>query len=352
MIKPWRAVCMQTINHCLNFAKTRDEAMAILNSSIDRWIELITSSVGGPRPNKPKVLCLFPEFNLQGFPIKETAKEWIEKACIAIPGPEIARLQETAAKLGCYIGLNAYENDLEWPGRYFNCSVLIDDTGKVILKYRRINTVQCVSPHDIWDDYIKKLGIEGAFPVAKTELGNIAMMPCGEVLYPEAARVFMLRGAEVILHPTSENGAYGHSGWTACRIARAAENMVYFVSANAGGSTGSGGAAQHNMGHSRIIDYNGMELTNTGGPGESTSAAAMIDIERLREARRDPYSINRLLRHRASAYKEVFAAADFFPANSFLDAPMESKAKMVEAMRIGRENLLRAGILHPEPGEA
>ena len=67
--------------------------MAILNSSLDRWIELITSAVGGPRPNKPKVLCLFPEFNLQGFPIKETAKEWIEKACIAIPGPEVARLQ-------------------------------------------------------------------------------------------------------------------------------------------------------------------------------------------------------------------------------------------------------------------
>ena len=72
-------------------------------------------------------------------------------------------------------------------------------------------------------------------------------------------------------------------------------------------------------------------------------------FERLREARRDPYSINRLLRHRASAYKEVFGAADFFPANSFLDAPMASKAKMVEAMRVGRENLLRAGILHPEP---
>lgn len=352
MIKPWRAVSMQTINHCLNFAKTREDAMVILNKSLDRWIELITFAVGPQRPNKPNTLVLFPEFNLQGFPIKETAKEWIEKACIKIPGPETARLQDVAAKLGCFIGANAYEEDPEWPGRYFNCSFLIDPTGEIVLKYRRINTVQCVSPHDIWDDYIAKLGIEGAFPVAKTELGNIAMMPCGEVLYPEAARAFMLRGAEVILHPTSESGAGGKWAWNSCREARASENMVYFISANAGGSTGSLGAANANLGHSRIIDFEGMEIANSNGPGENTSCFASIDIEKLREARRDPYSINRLLRHRHSAYKDLYAEADFFPANAFLNAPMESKANMVEAMRVGRENLIRAGILHAEPGES
>jgi hypothetical protein len=159
----------------------------------------------------------------------------------------------------------------------------------------------------------------------------------------------MLRGAEVILHPTSESGAYGNYGWESCRKARAAENMVYFISANAGGSTGSTIPANANQGHSRIIDFNGIELTNTGGAGESTAASTMIDIEKLREARRDPYSVNRILRHRHSAYKDLYAAADFFPANAFLNAPMESKANMVEAMRVGRENLIKAGILHPEP---
>jgi predicted amidohydrolase len=319
---------------------------------LDRWIELITAVAGPPRPNKPRTLFLFPEFNLQGFPMGETAKEWIEKACITIPGPETARLQEVAAKLGCFIGLNAYETDPEWPGRYFNCSFLIDATGEIILKYRRINTVQCVSPHDIWDNYVAKVGIEGVFPVARTELGNISMMPCGEVLYPEAARAFMLRGAEVILHPTSENGANNYWAWNCCRRARASENMVYFVSANAGGLTGSSSATHVNQGHSRIVDFNGMEIASSGGAGENTSAFATIDIEKLREARRDPYSVNRLLRHRHSAYKELYAQADFFPSNAFLNSPMESKEKMVEALMVSQENLLGAGILHPAPDES
>ena len=106
--------------------------------------------------------------------------------------------------------------------------------------------------------------------------------------------------------------------------------------------------ANANQGHSKIIDFNGTVISNSGGPGESCTASALIDIQRLREARRDPYSVNRLLRHRHSAYKEVYAAADFFPANAFLNAPMESKANMVEAMKIGMDNLTRAGILQPD----
>ncbi len=348
MIAPWRAVCMQTINHCVNKASSRAEAMEIINRSLDRWIELIQFVVGPPRAGKPKTLVLFPEFNLQGFPIKETAKQWIEKACIEIPGPETARLQEVAANLGCYIGANAYATAPEWPGRYFNTSFLIDAKGQIILKYRRINTVQGVSPHDFWDQFIAEVGIEGAFPVAKTELGNLAMMPCGEILYPEAARAFMLRGAEVILHPTSELGNEAPWAWDCCRRARASENMVYLLSANAGGSTGSGGPDNSNQGHSKIVDYDGNVIATSAGPGESALASAMIDVQRLREARRDPYSVNRLLRHRHSAYKALYAAADFFPANAFLNSPMEEKANMAEPLKVSLENLTRAGIVHAE----
>jgi len=32
-------------------------------------------------------------------------------------------------------------------------------------------------------------------------------MPYAEIMYPKAARAFMLRGAEVVLHPTSDSGA-------------------------------------------------------------------------------------------------------------------------------------------------
>jgi predicted amidohydrolase len=112
-------------------------------------------------------------------------------------------------------------------GRYFNCSYLINPSGDVVLKYRRINTVQTGSPHDFMDKYLDRYGIEGTFPVAKTDLGNLSMMPCGEIMYPEASRMFMLRGAEVLLHPTSDHGASDKWSWESAKKVRASQNIAH-----------------------------------------------------------------------------------------------------------------------------
>lgn len=43
---------------------------------------------------------------------------------------------------------------------------------------------------------------------------------------PKAARAFMLRGAEVVLHPTSDSGAIDLWAWESAKRVRAAENML------------------------------------------------------------------------------------------------------------------------------
>ena len=96
MIKPWRATCMQVYCNVVNSANTREEAMVIIHRSIDRWIELIRGASRGGPPQ----LALFPEFALTGFPVRESAAEWIEKACIEIPGPETERLQRETGLAG------------------------------------------------------------------------------------------------------------------------------------------------------------------------------------------------------------------------------------------------------------
>ena len=124
MIKPWRATCVQVPTKFVYRAGSRDEAQAIINRSLDRWEELI--SVAAMRGGDERQLLLFPEFAMTGFPIKEDVKTWIDKACSEIPGPITERLQKQAQQHGVYIGANAYEHDPEWPGRYFNCSFLIE----------------------------------------------------------------------------------------------------------------------------------------------------------------------------------------------------------------------------------
>lgn len=344
MIEPFRATCIQVINHTVNDAKNREEAMAIINRSLDRWESFLRRGFGR---GGGRQLVLFPEFALQGFPVFETAAQWLDKACLRIPGsPEIARLQKCAQDLKIYIGANAYEVTDEWPGRYFNCSFLIDPSGNIILKYRRINSVHSPSPHDFMDKYFDKHGIEGTFPVVKTELGNIGMFPCGEIMYPEAARVLMFRGAEIILHPTSDHGTSEAIGWESCKRARAAENMVYLISCNAGGSTGSA-PNNSNQGHSKILDFNGMVIATSGGPGESMAASATIDVASLRRARQNPGPLNRLLRQRNEIYLPVYAKAAFYPPNSFPDGVMDSKQRIMEIQADTMKRLGERGIINP-----
>ena len=121
----WKATCVQTMNYVVNKAVNRDEAMLIINKSLDRWDELLESLVASN--GSMKQLYLFPEFNLQGFPLSENVTEWIDKACLKIPGSyEIERIQLMAQKYKVFIGANAYEFSDDWPDRYFNCSFLID----------------------------------------------------------------------------------------------------------------------------------------------------------------------------------------------------------------------------------
>ena len=340
----WQATCMQTINRSVNRAASRDEAMQIVHGSLDRWDELLGFVAG--RPSRMPRLVLFPEFNLQGFPVRESTEEWIRKACLRIPGsPEIERLQALAQKHRVWLGANAYEAPDEWPGMYFNCSFLLDPTGEIALKYRRVSTEQGFSPHDVLERYLDRHGIEGLWPVARTALGNLAMMPCGEILWPETARCLALRGAEVILHPTSDHGQTEFMAWESAKRTRAAENMVYLVSANAGGIEG-GPPSGQNTGHSKIFDFQGRVLADTQSAGESTRAHAVIDVELLRTARctpGGPFGVNRLARLRAEAYAPVYAAAAFYPPNLWADGPMKSKGQIQEELARVIERKIEAG---------
>ncbi len=341
MIEPWRVACMQTYTHALNGCTNREDAMAIVNTSLNRWEQLIR----GQACNGTKLL-LFPEFGLQGFPVGESAQAWIEKACLDLPGPESERLQKLAQEFKIHIGANAYWCDPQFPGRYFNTSFLIDTSGDIVLKYRRINTAHAGSPHDFMDKYFDTVGIEGAFPVADTSLGRISMMPCGEIMFPEAARMFMFRGAEVLLHPTSDFGAADNNGWQSAKTVRASENMMYLVSCNTAGIRNAPYAENECQGRSKIIDYDGRILAEAG-MGECTRAATFIDVEGLRRLRSGVGGYNRLVRNRIEMYRPVYDTVSFYPPNQFADSVMDSKGRIEENYQLALDSMADQKIIPP-----
>jgi predicted amidohydrolase len=344
MIKPWRAACVQMCSETAQAGADRSAAWEIIGRNLARAVDAVERLCAEP---DPPALIVLPEFAFQGPPYRETVAQWIDKACCPIPGPITAPLQALAQRYRIYLGGNQFEHDPQWPGRFFNCCFLIDPAGEVILRYRRINTAVWPSPHDFLDAYLARHGVEGTFPVVSTPLGNLAMIPCGEISVPEVSRALMLRGAEVLLHPTNEANGPAQE---AAKIARAAENMMYVVSANVAGPIGFSADGTVLGGHSQVVDFRGRRLDYEPEPHETIAVGAQIDIAALRGARRDLGMTNVLLRQRYEIYQPVFSAAHIYPANQFLDHPMANGAAELPAIAAAAlANLERQGIVAAEP---
>lgn len=338
-IQPWRATCIQIGSVVASNATSRQEAWSIIEGNLANAVAHIETACTGPTPPR---LVVLPEFAFQGPPRATPVRDWIDRACATIPGPITDRLGEVARRFGIYVAGNHFEVDPRWPDRYFNSSFLLDPSGAVILRYRRINTASWTSPHDILDEYSAAYGEDGIFPVADTELGRLAIFPCGEIVVPELSRVFMMRGAEVLLHPSNEPISARSE---AAKICRAAENMCYLISTNVAGGIGFSLSGDEKGGQSQVVDYNGNYLAFEAGSGESVAASAMIDIEALQAARRDTGMGNSLLRSRWHMYQSHFAAAEIYPANALSKTPITTLADLVPVHEAAIANATKAGIL-------
>lgn len=336
-IQPWRATCIQMTSKIASNATTKDEAWAIINANIANALAKIRTACEGPNPPQ---LVVLPEFVFQGPQRATPASQWIERACTTIPGPITETLADLCREFGIYIAGNHFEVDPKWPDRYFNSSFLLDPKGEVILRYRRINTGSWTSPHDILDEYRDAYGEDGIFPVADTPLGRLAIYPCGEVNVPEITRVFMMRGAEVILHPNNEPLTPIADMAKQCR---AAENMVYVVSTNLAGTAGFSDTLTG--GHSMIVDYRGNRIAFEESAEETVECSAMIDVEALREARKDLGMGNSILRSRFAMYRDYYNTTEIYPANGLVGGAVETNDDFAPVQKAALANLTKAGII-------
>ena len=339
-ISPWRATCIQTASKLAVKGADRTATWAIIEANIANALRLVARAVETDAPAK---LVVMPEFALQGPPLDLPVAAWIDRACCTIPGPITEPFQKFAQQHRIFIGGHQFDCDPEWPGRYFNTCFLVGPSGDVILRYRRINTAAFPSPHDFMDAYLARHSMAEVFPVVDTELGRIAMIPCGEINVPEVARVYMMQGAEVFLHTTNSARRIGQE---AAKVVRAAENMVFVISANVAGSIGFSPDGTIPGGRSHIIDYLGRTLAYEDGNAETVAVSAMIDVEELRAARkRDTGTANPLLRARWEMYRPFFASASFYPPNQFLETPMADRGSTRPALAASLSNMAKAGII-------
>jgi len=318
-IKPYLALPLQCTCDAVNMLPSNEAARDQMLATIKRIDGLIKGSMGFASTfnGLPVRLVVLPEYFLTSFPMGESIPAWIAKACLQIDGPEYRALSEAAQENKIFLSGNAYECDPHFPDLYFQTSFIIDDSGDVILRYRRLISMYSPTPHDVLDAYLDRYGADALFPVVDTELGRLACVASEEILYPEISRALALNGAEVICHSSSEVGSPRVTPKNIAKQARAYENMAYVVSANSASIEGLPFPEASTNLSSQVVDYKGAVLAEAAS-GESMAGCAEVDIAALRFTREKPAMTNTLARQRLELFENIYKQS-VYPANTMLD---------------------------------
>lgn len=341
-----RALALQIECQAINRLKDRKDVDARIAQSIGRIDAAIAGTIGF---HGSLDLVVLPEYILTGHPAGDSLQGWRERAAIRQGGEELARLGEVAAAHGVYLAINAYEAEDCFPDLYFQTSFILSPTGTIVLTYRRLISMYTPSPYDVLERYIDAYGEDALFPVADTPIGRLAMIASEEILYPEIARCFAARGAEVFLHPTSEAALKGLSPKNLAKRARAMENMAYVVSANSASIEGGVMLADSTSGSSQIVDFEGRVLIEAEN-GESMNVVHEIDIGALRRNRRRVGMSNYVARQPLALYAAAYAqavsphVADNFSAQTANGQSIE-RAFFKERQQAAIDRLAQKGII-------
>lgn len=149
-----------------------------------------------------------------------------------LPGPVIDPLRAVAGELGVHLVVGTYERG-PTPEIVYNSSVLIDPAGELLGVYRKthpfcseaVSGGGWVTPGD-------------TVTVCDTDLGRIGMIICFDGDYPELSRIQAVQGAEVIARPSAL--LRSADIWELTSRARAYDNHVYVIGANAIGADPAG----------------------------------------------------------------------------------------------------------------
>lgn len=215
-------------------------------------------------------LMVFPELFNTGYNFR--SRKEVARVAERVPGGITTEaLKDFSRRDGAIVVAGLVERK----GRdFYNAAVVLKD-GKYLGTYRKV--------HLFWDE--KKFFKRGnEFKV----FGKLGVMICFDWYFPESVRSLMLRGAEVIAHPS--NLILPHC--PDCMKTRALENRVYAITADRVGVE----RGLRFIGSSQIINPRGQLLYRASGTSEEC-AVRNIDLRLARNKSITPK--NDLLRDRA-----------------------------------------------------
>jgi predicted amidohydrolase len=342
------------VQHVVHQPTTVDELVPLRQNNIDDALDLVRSY--GARSSDLK-LVVMPEFFLTGpvSPLGAKLGGIADLIGVTFPGPEMDQIAAFANHYKTYVAGGVFEYDPEWPNRFFNTAFIYDDNGKLIHKYRKIHCgdtmgfLPVTTPGSVYDQYVAKYGYEHLFPVVDTPIGRLGTAICFDNNFPETYRALACRGAEVIIHPTSEPHGGHRGGWDAARRMRGFENTAYILSAGHGGEfflKGRAAPSARARGYSKIVNFDGSIQAEADTAGQ-VPLPGVVDLNALRAARAD-IQANLMIWDEPLVYAADYAASPRgLPNNLWPDDPMGNPYLGGAEIKKVAAGYVKAGIFVP-----
>ena len=188
-------------------------------------------------------------------------------------GPVMAMLRDLAGKHGVWmIGGGTPEIVPGDSKRTYNACVVVDPSGKLVARYRKIHLFDVDIPGGAVLKESDATAAGDDIVVVEIAGAKVGLSICYDVRFPELYRKLVQRGAEVLVVPAAFTAHTGAAHWHLLLRARAVEDQAWVVAA---AQWGKHNEKRESFGHTLIVDPWGVVVgERADGDGVVT---AMLD---------------------------------------------------------------------------
>jgi beta-ureidopropionase len=265
----------------------------IRDAALAKYTQLIEeAAASGAR------LVALPELFTAPYFCRVTDSRWYAAAEPASDGPTMTRLQPVAARLGIVLIVPLYEGDRE---RRYNSAVVVDADGAVLGVYRK-HHVPTYHTGNYEPFYFHQPN--HGFPVFDTAVARIGVSICYDRHFPEVARVYGVKGAQLLITPSATSGPESERVWELEQQAHALANGVFVGAINRVGSGESCDSAAF-FGKSFFCDPSG-RIVSQGGRGTEEVVLADLDLGEIEAVNQRWHTARLFQDRRPETYREAF----------------------------------------------
>ena len=156
-------------------------------------------------------------------------------------GPTHQFASRLAAETGAYVHASLYEQADAPDGLGFNTAIVVSPGGELVARTRKLHIPVT---EGYYEDKWFRPGPPGpdAYPLLALDGAQLGLPTCWDQWFPELARAYSLRGADVLVYPTAIGSEPGHPGfdteplWERVIVGNAIANGTFMIAVNRTGS--------------------------------------------------------------------------------------------------------------------